>query len=156
MYKYNKYQSKHLTQKGAKQGCIPTKLDIFLSLKNDKERRKKYGNDTTVQYYGRIVKQINASFSDHLKAIEKLPDEYLKKIKFEKYYEGIVSKETFKLWTELPPDRSLQKIITDINLISKNLEKYSQIKKLAKPDFDKVKDWLYLMELMQKKGIKNL
>ena len=156
MYKYNKYQSKYLTQKVAKPGCIPQKLDIFLSLKNDKERRKKYGNDTTVQYYGRIVKQINASFQDHKKAIDKLPDEYLKKIKFEKYYESITSIEVFRKWTDQPPDKFLEEVTSNVNIFYHNLENHPRIKKLAKEDFEKVLDWLYVMQEMQKKGIKNL
>ena len=144
-----------MTQKIGKPGCISKKLDIFLSCKNDKERRKKYRKDTA-QYYGRIVKQINASFLDHKKAIEKLPEQYLKKIKFEKHYESITSHEVYKKWTEQPSDRFLEEVMSNLNLLSNNLENYSKLKKIAKPDFDKVLDWVYLFQEMDKKGIKNL
>jgi len=139
-----------------KYGCISKSLDKFLSYKNDQQRKKEYGNVNAAKYYERIVKGINASFWDHTKAIEKLPDEYLKKIEFEKYYESVTSKKLFRKWTEQLPDKFLEEVNNNLSLFYQNLKNHSMIKKLAKPDFDKVRDWLYLFELMQKKGIKNL
>jgi len=149
-----------MTENITKYGCISKSLEKFLLYDNDKIRKKRYGPLKSAKYYERIVNGVKASFEDHFIVMNNLPEEYLKKINFEEYYKSVksrkVSKKIFKKWSEQPPNKLLQEIIEIFYLVYINLEKYPEIKTLAEPDFNNVNKWLHLMQIIQKKGIKNL
>ena len=131
-----------MTQKEAKYGCLSKTLYEFLSLHHHEKRKEKYGN-RTAKYYGRVVKSVNESFKDHIKALFELPDEYRKKIDFVSNYDNMIYSAIKEQWITEPPNKLLKETMSHLDGVQ-GLFAY-RYKQLAKEDFQRVLLWLEIL-----------
>lgn len=135
------------TKNPVKHGCLSKSLDNFLSM-NDKERKKKYGNNVH-KYWDRIVAEVKASFDDHTRAYANLPENYAKKINFTAYYHSMMGLVMEKKWVKEAPKDALDDLIDNFNLAHQEVRQ-APFQQIADDDFNRVEKWLYYLKELRK------
>ena len=133
-----------MTKNEPKYGCLSKSLVKFLSIRDHEKRKKLYGSKTA-KYYERVVKSVNESFDDQLKAFTNLPDEYRKKIDFTQHYDNFIYTAITKKWLDKSPNTMLKELRDHLIHFQMELAR-TPYDRLAKDDFKKVEEWLYVLD----------
>lgn len=134
-----------MTKNKERFGCLTKTMTDFLRM-SEQERRKKYGYDVN-KMYERITKNVMASFTDAQVAFRHLPPKQRDKMDLITSYNGLINYVKKNKLTENLPDIELGNAKTAIKSIMEGkLKKDENLQKLARPDFEKILQWLYYME----------
>lgn len=133
-----------MTKNEVKYGCLSKALENFLLL-SPNEREKKYGKGKA-KYYQRIVNEVQESFRDIVLAYARLPPEYSKKINLRLGLD-LIRKEVMKQRSAKDKANfSISQASQALNFVLTGLAYPDQITRLFSNDFDKVQNWLVVLE----------
>ena len=134
----------YMTKNDIKYGCLSKSLEDFLML-YPADREKKYGKGKA-KYYQRIVLEINDSFRDVVLAYHRLPPEYSKKIDLRLGLDLIRREIMRQKSAKDKANFSISQASQALGFVLNELVFPDQMTKLFRNDFDKVQDWLVILE----------
>lgn len=132
-----------MTENEIKYGCLSKSLENFLLL-SEKERDQKYGKKK-YKYYQRIVNEVQDSFRDIVLSYARLPPEYSKKIDLRL---GLSLIRTEIMKQQSAKDRanfSISQASQALSFVLNDLAYPDQVTKLIRDEFDKVQNWLVVL-----------
>lgn len=136
---------------------ILTKKETDFIFMSEEKRRETYGEGSR-KYYQRIVKSANKGLQDYLIIINRLPEEHRKKVCFLTGLRDIRKELRNVGESEQIPNDMIDDVLANLprclDLIRNNFNK--KLEKIAKQDFDKVMNWLYMMQQQPKPEGPNL
>jgi len=133
-----------MTEKDIKYGCLSKSLESFLEL-SPNDREKKYGKGKA-KYYQRIVKEVNDSFRDVVLAYHRLPPDYSKNINLRLGLDLIRKEIMRQKSAKDKANFSISQASQALGFVLNELAYPNQMTKLFRKDFDKVQDWLVILE----------
>lgn len=127
---------------------ILTKIETEFLFMDENKKEKHVKQATARKNYERIVNSANQGFQDYAIMINRMPKHHLDKISFISGLHLIQRELTKKDLTEQIPHNIIvttQKNLDDcISIISKEFDQ--RLAEIAKPDFEKIKKWLHLIQ----------
>lgn len=137
-------KKQRMTENEIKYGCLSKSLVDFLKM-NEKDREKKYGKGKA-KYYQRIVKEVQESFSDISLAYGSLPPEYSRKIDLRLGLDLIRDEIMKQQSAKDKASFSISQASEGLNFVLTGLTYPDQVTKLFYDEFQKVQDWLVILE----------
>lgn len=133
-------------KKSRRLGLLTEKETQFLYL-TEKEQKKRY-RDGTRKYFQRIVGSADQGFQDYGILIARLPKKYRDKIDFLSGLRDIERSLTRVKATEQIPHRIIEPTLDSLDKCLEIIKKQHnpRLEKIAKKDFEKVIDWLYMAQ----------
>lgn len=134
-----------MTKTIEKYGSLTKSLENFLELPNDKEREKMYGKNKA-KLYERIVKNVQESFVHAVLAYHRLPPEYSRKINLNLGF-NMVQKEIIKQKSQKDKANfAISQARQALHVINHELTYPDYFTNVFSKDFDKVQDWLAVLD----------
>ena len=136
-------------------GILTKYENDFLFMTKDK-RKEKYGEGTR-KYYQRIVKSANQGFQDYSIMIKHLPERYRAEIWFLQGLRDIKMSLRSAGESKQIPDKYIDDALYDLKQCLDYIKReYNErLNDIAKQDFDKVEQWLQMIQKYPKpKGAK--
>lgn len=148
-----------MTKTIEKYGSLSKSLKNFLELPNDEAREKVYGKNKA-KLYERIVKNVQESFVDAVLAYNRLPPEHSRKIDLNQGF-NMVQEEIMKQKSQKDKANfAISQARQALRVINHELTYPAYFTKVFGKDFDKVQDWLVVLDnidlkLKEKKKYQN-
>jgi len=137
-------KNQHMTEKDIKYGCLSKSLEDFLLL-NPGDREKKYGKGKA-KYYQRIIQEVDDSFRDVVLAYHRLPPEYSNKINLRLGLDLIRKEIMRQKSAKDQANFSISQASQSLGFVLNELAYPDVMTKLFRSDFNKVQDWLVILE----------
>ena len=130
-------------------GILTKKETDFINMSEEK-RKETYGEGSR-KYYQRIIESANIGLQDYSIIIKHLPKEYLKKVCFLTGLRNIKDDLRKVGESEQIPNDMVDDVLANISTCLELIGNENiKLQKIAKHDFDKVKEWLFMLQKQPK------